>query len=66
MHIFLQSLMFGCAVLLGLGDGLNTVSTFARTNEAVVEQGYVDDLDTYLMVSGKRMNMRNISTISKK
>jgi hypothetical protein len=48
--------MFICAVLLGLGDSLNTVSTFARINEAVVEQGYDDDLGTYLMVSGKQID----------
>ena len=47
------SVIKGMAVLVGMGNGLLMVSSFGRAQSAALNLGYVDDINTYIMISGK-------------
>lgn len=50
-----KTLIYAGGILNGVSGGLNIVSTFARSNLAVIRLGYdEEDINTYLVVSGKR------------
>lgn len=44
----------------GIGFAINTVTSFARLNKAVIDQGYENDMNTSLLVSGKFFTPMNI------
>ena len=48
------SVIKGMAVLVGVGNGLLMVSSFGRTQRAALNLGYADDINTYIIISGKR------------
>ena len=48
------SIIKGMAVLVGVGNGLLMVSSFGRTQRAALNLGYADDINTYIIISGKR------------
>ena len=39
--------------LFGFGDTLVMVSSFGRAQSAALKLGYVDDINTYIMISSK-------------
>merc|ERR1712136_676024 len=45
-------LIYGMNTLAGLGMGFVVVSTFSRSQAAVLSQGFRDDFHTYLLMSG--------------
>jgi len=46
-------LIQGSMAILGLGYGMVLVSSFGRSQRSAIRQGYNDDMDTYLIISGK-------------
>ena len=44
--------VYGMNTMAGLGMGFVVVSTFSRSQAAVLKQGYKDDFHTYLLMSG--------------
>ena len=47
------SLIQGMVGLVGFGYALVMVSSFGRAQTAALNLGYVDDINTYIMISGK-------------
>ena len=45
--------IYGMNTMAGLGMGFVVVSTFSRSQAAVIRQGYKDDFHTYLLMSGR-------------
>ena len=43
----------GSVAIIGFGYALVMVSTFGRAQSAALRKGFNDDLDTYLLISGK-------------
>ena len=50
------SVIKGMAAVVGVGNGLLIVSYFGRTQRAALTLGYADDINTYIIISGKRYN----------
>ncbi len=48
-------LIYAAMVLEGLAYAFNMVSTFSRAGNAAKRLGYRDDINTYLMVTGKNL-----------
>ena len=46
------NLIYGMTTMAGLGMGFVVVSTFSRSQAAVLKQGFKDDFHTYLLMSG--------------
>ena len=46
------SVIQGSMAIIGLGYGLIVVSTFGRSHRAAIRNGYSNDMDTYLIISG--------------
>ena len=46
------SLIQGMVGLVGFGYALVMVSSFGRAQSAALNLGYVDDINTYIMISG--------------
>ena len=44
--------IYGMTTLAGSGLGFVVVSSFSRSHSAVVSQGFKDDFQTYLLMSG--------------
>ena len=53
------SLIQGLAGLGGLGYAFVMISTFCRAQSGALEKGFADDIETYLMISGK-LNIKQI------
>ena len=49
------------STLAGLGMGLVTVSSFSRLKSAILHQGFEDNINTYLLMSGKIIYFNPIS-----
>ena len=49
------------STLAGLGMGLVTVSSFSRLKSAILQQGFEDNINTYLLMSGKKSFFNPIS-----
>jgi hypothetical protein len=49
-------LSYAVAVTMGFGAGLVMVSTFARVYKEAMLQNYSDDIRTYLVISGKKVD----------
>ena len=47
------SMIQGMVGLFGFGDALVMVSSFGRAQSAALKLGYVDDINTYIMISSK-------------
>ena len=47
------SMIQGMVGLFGFGDTLVMVSSFGRAQSAALKLGYVDDINTYIMISSK-------------
>ena len=47
------SVIQGMVGLVGFGYALVMVSSFGRAQSAALNLGYVDDINTYIMISGK-------------
>ncbi|XP_059097821.1 uncharacterized protein LOC131892095 [Tigriopus californicus] len=47
-------LIFGMMPFFGLGYGLVWVSSFSRADKECIRQGYRDDVNTYLVLTGKK------------
>lgn len=45
-------LIQGCMAVLGLSNGLILVSTFSSAQRAAIRNGFNNDIDTYLIISG--------------
>lgn len=54
-------LIQGCMAIVGLSNGLILVSTYGRSQRAAIRNGYNDDMDTYLIISGKALMFLYIS-----
>ena len=57
------SIIQGMVGLVGFGYALVMVSSFGRAQSAALSLGYADDLNTYIMISGKekcQINTMNI------
>ena len=54
------SLIQGMAGLMGLGYALVMISTFSRAQMAALENGFPDDISTYLMISGRSAQIKDI------
>ena len=52
------SVIQGSMAIIGLGYGLIVVSTFGRSHRAAIRNGYSNDMDTYLIISG------NVQTVA--
>ena len=52
-------LIQGMAGLGGIGYAFVMVSTFSRAQAEVLKQGFSDDIETYLMISGIKCNFIN-------
>ena len=48
IHIF-----YGMNAMAGIGLGLCMVSTFSRSQKAALNYGYFNNIETYLIISGK-------------
>ena len=51
------SVIQGMVGLVGFGYALVMVSSFGRAQSAALNLGYVDDINTYIMISGKYINI---------
>ena len=47
-----MSVIEGLAGVAGVGYAFVFVSTFSRSHAEVLKKGFLDDIDTYLMISG--------------
>ena len=47
--------MQGTIGIVGFGYALVMVSTFGRAQGAALRKGFKDDIDTYLLISGKKV-----------
>ena len=46
------ALIQGSMAVMGLSYGLILVSTYGRSQRAAIRNGYRDEMDTYLIISG--------------
>ena len=54
------SLIQGIIGLMGFGYALVMISTFSRAQLAALENGFPDDISTYLMISGGLAHIKYI------
>ena len=47
------SIIQGMVAMVGFGYALVMVSSFGRAQSAALKLGYADDINTYIMISGK-------------
>ena len=47
-----MSIIEGVTGLGGIGYALVMISTFSRSHAEVLKKGFLDDIETYLMISG--------------
>ena len=55
------SLIQGMSGLGGIGHAFVMVSTFSRSHAEVLKKGFLDDIETYLMISGITLNTEYLS-----
>ena len=46
-------IFYGMNAMAGIGLGLCMVSTFSRCQKAALNYGYINNIETYLIISGK-------------
>ena len=52
LHIFLSQIQ-GMMSLAGFAYSCMVVSSFSRAQKRVLDMGFADDINTYVMISGK-------------